>query len=85
MEQKSQIQAFAKSLTKQEKTYLWNHVFRYAGVEGTTSTEQFEQLIEYVLNFLDGESEMEEKIFAKALKMFTGSCFVFKSPRRLGL
>ena len=82
MEQKSQIQAFAKSLTKQEKTYLWNHVFRYAGVEGTTSTEQFERLIGYVLNFLetkagytapalvDGDSEMEEKIFAKALKMF---------------
>ena len=81
MNQKSQIQAFARSLTKQEKTYLWDHVFRYAGVEGTTATEQFERLIEYVLNFLetkagtapalvDGDSEMEEKIFAKALKMF---------------
>ena len=64
----SQIQAFAKSLTKQEKTYLWDHVFRYSGVEGTTATEQFERLIEYVLNFLDGDSEMEEKIFAKALQ-----------------
>ena len=58
-----QIEAFAKSLTKQEKSYLWDHVFRYAGVEGTT-------VIEYVLNFLDGSSEMEEKIYAKALKMF---------------
>ena len=67
----STVQTFAKSLTKQEKTYLWEHVFRYAGVEGTTATEQFERLIEYVLNFLDGDSEMEKKIFAKALKMFT--------------
>jgi hypothetical protein len=64
------IQAFAKSLTKQEKSYLWNHVYRYAGVEGRTAEEQFGRLIEYVLNFLNGDSEMEEKIYAKALKMF---------------
>ena len=66
----SKIKAFTKTLTNQEKSYLWDHVFRYAGVEGTTATEQFERLIEYVLNFLDGSSEMEEKIYAKALKMF---------------
>ena len=63
-------QAFAKTLTKQEKSYLWNHVHRYAGVEGTTAQEQFARLIEYVLNFLNGDSEMEENITAKALKMY---------------
>ena len=33
------IREFAHSLTKKEKTYLWDHVFRYAGVEGTTAEE----------------------------------------------
>ena len=54
----------------------------FSATQGTTATEQFERLIGYVLNFLetkagyttpalvDGDSEMEEKIFAKALKMF---------------
>ena len=31
---------------------------------------QFGRLIEYVLNFLDGDCELEKKIFAKALKMY---------------
>jgi len=35
----SKIQEFAHSLTKKEKTYLWDHVFRYAGVQGTTAEE----------------------------------------------
>ena len=65
------VQAFAKSLTKKERRYLWSHVYRYAGVEGVTASEQFERLIEYVLNFLDGSSKMETAIYAKALKMFS--------------
>ena len=31
---------------------------------------QFGRLVEYVLNFLDGDYELEKKIFAKALKMY---------------
>ena len=64
------IQAFVKTLTKTEKQYLWDHVFRYSGVEGTTAKEQFKRLIEYVLNFLDGDSEIEKKIFTKAMMAF---------------
>ena len=41
----------------------------HEGVEGTTAKEQFKRLIQYVLNFLTGESEMEEKIYNKALKL----------------
>ena len=33
------IQEFAHSLTKKEKTYLWDHVHRYAGVEGISAEE----------------------------------------------
>ena len=66
----SQTEAFVKTLTKSEKSYLWDHVFRYAGVEGSTAKEQFAKLVEYVLNFLDGESKMETSIFGKAMKMF---------------
>jgi len=73
------IREFAQSLTKKEKSYLWDHVYRYAGVEGTTAEEhqscnessfgfQFGRLVEYVLNFLTGDCELEKKIFAKALK-----------------
>ena len=64
------IREFAHSLTKKEKTYLWDHVHRYAGVEGISAGDQFGRLIEYVLNFLDGDYELEKKIFAKALKMY---------------
>ena len=66
----SQTEAFVKTLTKSEKSYLWDHVFRYQGVEGSTVTEQFAKLIEYVLNFLNGDSKMETAIFGKAMKMF---------------
>ena len=62
------IREFAHSLTKKEKSYLWDHVYRYAGVEGTTAEDQFGRLVEYTLNFLDGDCELEKKIFAKALK-----------------
>ena len=62
------IREFAQSLTKKEKSYLWDHVYRYAGVEGTTAEDQFGRLVEYVLNFLDGDCKLEKKIFAKALK-----------------
>ena len=61
---------FARSLTVAERKYLWAHVFRYDGVGGVSATEQFQNLITYVLNFLAGESDMEKKIFAKALEMF---------------
>ena len=77
---KAKIQAFAKSLTKAERRYLWAHVYRYThefhntrkwvheGVEGTTAKEQFERLIQYTLNFLDGDSRIEKAIFSKAMK-----------------
>lgn len=58
---------FADTLTRAEKTYLWDHVHRYA-VENSTAKE----LVEYVLNFFDGDSEIETKIFAKAMKAFGG-------------
>jgi len=61
---------FVRSLTGSEKTYLWEHVFRYAGVEGVSAKEQFARLIEYVLNFLGGEGTMEKRVFAKAMKMY---------------
>ena len=64
------VQEFVKTLTKAEREFLWAHVFRYAGVEGTTAKEQFKKLISYVLNFLDGSGEMEQKIYAKALQAF---------------
>lgn len=69
----SQIQEFTKSLTKKEKSFLWDHVHRYAGVEGTTAKEQFGKLVEYVLNFLDGDTDVERAIFNKALRMFPSS------------
>ena len=65
-----QSRKFARSLTKSERTYLWEHVYRYAGVEGVSAKEQFQQLVMYVLNFLGGDSTIEKKIFAKAMKMF---------------
>jgi len=81
------IREFAQSLTKKEKSYLWDHVYRYAGVEGTTAEEhqscnessfgfQFGRLVEYVLNFLTGDCELEKKIFAKALKMYENQSYV---------
>jgi len=70
MSSKQQIRKFVRDLTRGEKNYLWNHVYRYAGVEGTTVQEQFKQIVSYVLNFLDGESELEKRIYAKALKVF---------------
>ena len=63
---------FADTLTRAEKTYLWGHVHRYAGVQGVTAKEQFQRLVEYVLNFLNGDSEIETKIFTKAMKAFEG-------------
>ena len=66
----SQNIMFARSLTGAEKSYLWQHVFRYAGVEGTTAQEQFKRLVEYVLNFLTGESDIEQAVFAKAMAVF---------------
>ena len=64
------IKEFVKTLTKAERTFLWDHVHRYAGVEGTTASEQFQRLIEYVLNFLTGDTPKEKSIFEKALTMF---------------
>ena len=61
---------FVRSLTGAEKTYLWSHVFRYAGVEGVSAKEQFARLIMYVLNFFNGDSDIEKRVFAKALQMF---------------
>ena len=63
---KALIQAFVKTLTKKEREYVWDHVYRYVGVEGSTAAEQFARLIEYVLFWFDGSST----IFGKALKMF---------------
>ena len=61
---------FLKSLTVAEKVYLWSHVVRYDGVDGVSAKEQFERLVEYVLNFLDGSSAVEQSIYNKALKSF---------------
>ena len=47
----------------------------HAGVQGTTAKEQFQRLIEYVLNFLDGDSDMETSIFAKALAMYENQSY----------
>ena len=70
MSTKQQQQKFVQDLTGGEKNYLWSHVYRYAGVEGTTAKEQFQQIVSYVLNFLTGESDLEKRIYAKALKVF---------------
>ena len=43
-----QIQRFRKTLTKKELKYVYNHVWRYDGVEGVSAQEQFHKLIEYV-------------------------------------
>ena len=61
---------FIKSLTRAERIYLWAHVHRYSGVEGITAKQHFKQLILYVLNFLTGDSEIEAKLYKKALKIF---------------
>ena len=66
----SSQQKFIRSLTRGEKNYLLSHVYKYAGVEGTSAKEQFEKIISYALNFLTGESNIEQRIYAKALKMF---------------
>ena len=70
MTTQQQKDTFVHSLTSGEKNYLWSHIFRYAGVEGMTAPEQFDQIIMYVLNFLDGEANIEQRIYAKALLMF---------------
>ena len=61
---------FVRSLTVAEKTYLWSHVLRYAGVDGVSAKEQFARLVEYVLNFLGGDAPIEKRIFEKALQKF---------------
>ena len=61
---------FVESLTGDEKTYLWRHVYRYDGVDGVSAQEQLARLVEYVLNFLDGTSDIEQSIYSKALKTF---------------
>ncbi len=58
---------FAKSLTRAQTKYLWEHIHRYDGVDGVTAKEQFQQLVAYVLNFLTGPDSMEKKIYAKAI------------------
>ena len=58
---------FAKSLTRAQTKYLWEHIKRYDGVDGVTAKEQFQQLVAYVLNFLDSDDKMEKKIYAKAI------------------
>ena len=58
---------FAKSLTRAQTKYLWEHIHRYDGVDGVTAKEQFQQLVAYVLNFLDSDDKMEQKIYAKAI------------------
>ena len=65
-----QQRKFARSLTVAERKYLWAHVFRYSGIEGVSAKDQFAQLIMYVLNFLNGDSGIEKRIFAKAMNMF---------------
>ena len=70
MSSSQQQQTFVRSLTRGEKSYLWRHIFKYAGVEGTSAKEQFEKIISYALNFLTGESDIEQRIYAKALEMF---------------
>ena len=66
----TQNRTFVRSLTDAERRYLWEHVYRYVGVEGTTVQDQFNRLVEYVLNFLTGESDIEQAIFAKAMTVF---------------
>ena len=69
----AQVQKFVRSLTPTEKTYLWGHVYRYAGVGGSSAKEQFKKLISYVLQFLSGESEdhdVAKRVYTKALAMF---------------
>jgi len=66
----SKEQTFVNSLTRDEKNYLWDHIYRYDGVQGISAKEQFEKIISYVLNFLDGTSDIEQRIYAKALEMF---------------
>ena len=58
---------FAKSLTRAQTKYLWDHIHRYDGVDGVSAKEQFQQLVAYVLNFLTGDHKMEKKIYAKAM------------------
>ena len=70
MSSPQQQHQFVRSLTGGEKSYLWSHVFRYAGAEGMTAQEQFGKIIMYVLNFLNGEGDIDKRIYAKALKMF---------------
>ena len=66
---KEVIKSFVNKLTNAERTYLWDHVYRYSGVEGVPAAQQFQRLIEYVFNFLDGSSKMEKGIWNKALGM----------------
>ena len=63
-------QEFAATLSRAEKRYLLNRVHRYSGLDGSTAKEQFQRIVEYVLNFLDGDSEVERSIFAKTMKAF---------------
>jgi hypothetical protein len=67
---KQKQEEFVKSLTALEKRYVWEHVYRYAGVEGVSADEQLKRPIEYVLNFLGGVATIEKRVFAKAMKMF---------------
>ena len=60
---------FLESLTEAERKYVFAHVFRYDGVQGVSAKEQMKVLPMYVLNFLDGECDIEKKIFEKAMKV----------------
>ena len=60
---------FLESLTEAERKYVYAHIFRYDGVQGVSAKEQFKVIPMYVLNFLDGECDIEEAIFKKAMKI----------------
>ena len=56
---------FTNSLTRAEKQFLWSHVYRYADEKGVE--RKFARLVEYVLNFLTGNSKIENQIYVKAI------------------
>jgi len=72
---------FLESLTEAERKYLYAHVFRYDGVQGVSAKEQFKVLPMYVLNFLDGECDIEEAIFKKAMKIAVQEAEVIAETR----
>ena len=60
---------FLESLTEAERKYVFAHIWRYDGVQGVSAKEQFKVIPMYVLNFLDGECDIEKAIFKKAMKI----------------